>query len=586
MSQNERDHGHLHAQKGMLDYNTRSVISKKEVSMKTHRTLAVVWVVALALALTFTVACTAPASPPTPTSDGAKYGGTLRTILQSVVAGFDVHRKPAWAPVLGIPVFNNLVEFDTQKAEITPQNIVPGLAERWEASSDGKTWTFFLFKGVKWHDDKPFTADDIVYNLEKMVDPNRSANAAAFSTFDRAQKVDDYTVKVYLKAPAPDFLVQLAGPYASILPPQKATIDWKTTDYLVGTGPFKFKSAVSGVSYELVRNASYFKKDASGNQLPYLDGFQYFIVAERAAQTDAVITQRADMTQPTIGIANIEQLQRFQQQAKQIVLQYEERQNPVVFWFNVKSGPLKDVRVRRALAMLMDRTQLTLAAFGDLEFGNAKTAIFSAFYGLTTEEINKTVGWDKPYEQRVTIAQGLLKEAGYASGFKLRMLCPNVLEFTRKQQVIADAYRRYLNIDSQIDAVDFATLATRRDKGDFDLIQIELPAWIGEPNEVVGYVQTGSTANFLGYSNPEVDKLIAQESQEMDLAKRRQLVQSLERILLSDLPLMPTQFLRSPVGTWPYVKGFVAQTAAYGSRMSFDRVWLDTKDPHWATRPK
>lgn len=243
---------------------------------------------------------------------------------------------------MGYPVFNNLVQFDTQKAGLDPRNIVPGLAERWEASADGKTWTFFLYRGVKWHDDKPFTADDVVYNMAKMADAKRSGVVSSFPNFDRSEKVDDYTVKVYLKAPSPDFLVQLAGPYTMILPPQKANVDWRTTDYLVGTGPFMYKSSVGGVSYQLVRNPNYHKKDASGNRLPYLDGVNYLVINDRSAQIDALLTNRVDMTQPSTGISSQELLDRVKSSGRPIDVQLIGSQgSSETFFFNVKDPYLK-----------------------------------------------------------------------------------------------------------------------------------------------------------------------------------------------------------------------------------------------------
>ena len=225
--------------------------------------------------------------------------------------------------MFGELVFSNLVYFDPTKIDPDPKNLVGDLAEKWEISPDGKTYTFFIHPGIKWHDGKPFTADDVIYNLDKLSDPKRSLQAAVFPAYQKAEKVNDLTVKVTLSRPQPSFLANLAGGYSVFVAPQ-AGDKFQSSDFLIGTGPFKFKSATSGVSLSFVKNPDYFKKG-----LPYLDGVNYYIIADRSAQTDALITKRIDMTNALSGIANKETLDRIASQASGVGTAWG-RQNPQV----------------------------------------------------------------------------------------------------------------------------------------------------------------------------------------------------------------------------------------------------------------
>jgi len=557
------------------------------------KTLAVVLIVSLALALVLSCApqaVPAPAKPsapapapgpsasptpsaaspkPSPAAAQPKSGGIFRYWANGAPAGFDTHRKPSYAPIVCRPIFNGLLRFDLTKREIIPENIVGDLAERYEVSADGKTWTFFLQKGVKWHDGAPFSADDVVYSLNKMVDPKTSAIAGTLGAFDKVEKVDANTVKIYLKTPSPSLLVQLAGPFTSMQAKHKASVDWRSTDFLVGTGPFKYKSSAVGINYQSVKNPDYFRKG-----LPYLDGLNLTIIADRSAQVDAFATGQVEMTSVISGIPNKEALDRFRSQIKDAVLVQQAVQQGSVFWFNVERERVKDPRVRRAIALMVDPKEITDAGYGSEEWATYENAFMPAPYGLPKAEIDKLLGRGKPLDARIAEAKKLMADAGLASGFKLRYLVRSLPEQQRQVNVLADLCRRHLNIDPDIVAREATEARRVRDSKDFDLYLDQALNLMGEPDELMPYFVTG-VDNFMGYSNPAADKLWAQQSQTMDLAKRRQLTQEIERVLLTDVPAIPTTFMAYFTAWRPEVKGWVLQNASYASNICFEVVWLD-----------
>jgi peptide/nickel transport system substrate-binding protein len=513
---------------------------------------------------------TTPAQATTPAAPAVKTGGILRTWVGSAPGGFDVHRKPGYGPIFGNPVFNNLIRFDPDKAEISPATIVPDLADRWETSTDGKTLTFYLHKGVKWHDGTPFTSDDVVYSFNKMMDPKQSSLPSSMPAFDRIEKTDELTVKIYLKDPSPSFMVQVAGPYANIQPKSKATVDWRSTDFLVGTGPFKFKSATAGVSYDLMKNPDYFKPG-----LPYLDGINISIVTDRSAQVSAYVAGKFDVTNTVVGIANQEQYEQFSTQVKGAIVKSQAPQQGTVFWYNMTLPVFKDVRVRKAIALMVDPREMTIAGYGNEGFGEYDHAFMPGSYGLPKAEFEKLLGRDKAFAERVTEAKKLLADAGMSTGLKFKVTTVNTPEYIKRATLLSDLCRRNLGVEVEIVPLDATAARTAREKGDYQLFFDQTLNPLGEPDEVMSYFMTGSSANFIKYSNPELDKLGSDQSKSMDITKRKQLTQQIEKILLTDLPAVPICFSAFYIAWQPNLKGFIPQQAWYTSNSVFEKAWLD-----------
>jgi peptide/nickel transport system substrate-binding protein len=143
--------------------------------------------------------------------DGATAAKAQESTLQigsggSDIAALDPHRATTTMdkPLIGL-INNGLVRFAPGSAD--PKDLEPDLAERWECSADGKTWTFYLRKGVKFHGSwGELTADDVVYSLTRAGDARRSTFAADFSAVESIAKLDDYAVRIALKYPDPNFL--------------------------------------------------------------------------------------------------------------------------------------------------------------------------------------------------------------------------------------------------------------------------------------------------------------------------------------------------------------------------------------------
>jgi peptide/nickel transport system substrate-binding protein len=506
-----------------------------------------------------------------------KMGGTLKLWTNGAAAGYDAHMRTSYAPVATIPVFNNLVQFDPTKKETLPSNIIGDLAEKWTVSPDGLTYTFNLVKNATWHNGKPFNADDVMYSINKMLDPKRSTIFGNFAGFREITKLDDYSVRISLDKINPGFLMNLAHGYSPIYYRDGGSVDPKSTDWLMGTGPFKFSKLTTGVSIEFVKNPNYFRKDSAGRQLPYLDGVLYQIVTDRNAQVASVATGRLDMTSCTTGVSSMESLEMYKQSNPNIVFQKSGGafSGPGMI-FNLKQqGPWQDARVRQAFALVATTEELVTQAYGTTYFMNVESGVLPSAYALPTAEINKMLGRDLPQAQRIEKAKKLMADAGYKDGFSVSYLIPNLPESTRQAQFQADMLKRHLNVELKLDVREWGTVTSERNAGRFTATPWQPSTMLGEPNDLMPYFLSGSQLNLMGYSNPEADKLWAQQSTMLDYNQRKAVTQQIEKILLTDLPFTTQGFMYNVIALQPYVKGFVLPDHVYTSYMAFERVWLD-----------
>ncbi len=227
-----------------------------------------------------------------------KYGGSYTLALAAAPGSFNyfgITDNNAYTLIGN--VFEGLVEYNLETYKMEPN-----LAESWTASGDGKTWTFKLRKNVKWQDGADFTADDVVFTFKNFIfNTEARGNSAADFPDAKVEKLDDNTVRFLLSKPSGAILQSLR---LFIFPKHKllkftpeggakaadVNTPWGTStapSEIVGTGPFKFSSYTPDQKVVLSKNENYWKKDAFGNKLPYLDKLEYLIVKapeQRVAQ--------------------------------------------------------------------------------------------------------------------------------------------------------------------------------------------------------------------------------------------------------------------------------------------------------------
>lgn len=339
---------------------------------------------------------------PSQTSDRLVYGLTLSP------SGIDPHINAS--AELGIPltgVYDTLVyrTLDPQKG--TGEQFVPGLAESWELSDDGLTYTFRLRRDVSFHDGTPFNAEAVRANIERIADPDTQSQKAIFllGPFDSVEVIDQYTVAIHLSAPYAPLLDGLAQVYLGMASPA-ALAEWGP-DYQfhqVGTGPFKFVEYVLNDHLTLVRNDDYnwgpAIYDHSGPA--YLAEIEFRFFTDPASRALALEAGDADVMGelPPLDAARLRQDSRF------AILPIAIPGEPLGLMLNTKQPPLDDVRVRQALLFATDRNAIVQTVFG----GESPPAA-----GPLTEV---TLGYDPTLAERYPYnpdeAMALLDESGWA----------------------------------------------------------------------------------------------------------------------------------------------------------------------------
>ncbi len=226
-----------------------------------------------------------------------KQGGVLRVAHRDSPSSMSIHEEGTISVVMpAMGVFNNLVMFDPKVRQNSLEGIVPDLATKWTWSEDGKTLTFALREGVKWHDGKPFTAADVKCTFDLLAGTapeNFKVNFRKgwYANVEKVTTNGDFEAVVHLKTPQPALLALLASGFTPVYPCHVSPAEMRRAP--IGTGPFKFVEYKPNQSIKVVRNPTYWKPGR-----PYLDGIDYTIIANRSTAILSFVSGKFDMTFP------------------------------------------------------------------------------------------------------------------------------------------------------------------------------------------------------------------------------------------------------------------------------------------------
>jgi peptide/nickel transport system substrate-binding protein len=467
-------------------------------------------------------------------------GGTLVAATAAEPDQLDPHITTAYTSFQVLEnVFDTLVEPDDSLV------MVPALAESWEISDDGLTYTFDLRDGVTWHDGSPLTASDVVYSYGRW----STNNGWRFAEGTEVTAPDDDTVVFMLPAPAPNFLANL-GAYKGLAIVQEANVesgDIQTAP--VGTGPFKVAAWNTGDSVELVRNEDYW------GGAPALDGVTYRFIPDPTVALTSLQAGEVDWTS-NLPVQQVSSLKG----STDIVVESVPSNDYFYFAANETREPFSDARVRQALAWAIDRDAIVQAAW----FGNAvanQTAIpaTSAWY------------YDyAPYSRDLDQAAALLEEAGVEDlQIDLMVVSSETAAVTAAQVIAANLAE--IGVTVNIRQLDSGTWLAEQGAGNFDIF---MWAWVGnlDPNDFY-YSQHHSSGglNFQGYSNPETDSLLDQAASETDTDARKALYDQAAKLIVDDASYV---YLANPdisQGYSPKVQGYTVRGDA---AIRFDGVSL------------
>ena len=470
------------------------------------------------------------------------YGGTMTFAVQREQPGTDpMHFGSTGAD--GVAEKLGMVDWgiDRDVYDLTgafayiPQSVLTGrLAESWESSPDGLTYTFNIRKGVNWHDKAPMngrelTAQDIEYNYHRVwglgsgfTAPPETYTAGALVGIpvESVTATDKYTVAIKLKQPRLVALAPILIDWgAFIMPPEviKQHGDVKDWRNLVGTGPFMLTDWVEGSSMTWEKNPDYWGYDEKfpENRLPYFDGLSALIMKEPATILAALRSGQVDYV-GVIGIAEM-----IYTPEKESI----ERTNPEIafypwsirsensFPFNMATdNPFsKDVRVRRAMQMALDLETMNNTYFRGVAKWKPRGVLGDAIVGYNTpfeewpEEVRKGYMYDPEG------AEKLLDEAGYprgADGIRIKATAHVFEHADFDYAQLAASYWKAIGVDVEIIASEAATHGARvREHTYGDMVMwISGMNWL-DPVVALGLAYSKGGYNPSGYNDPEYDRL-------------------------------------------------------------------------------
>jgi peptide/nickel transport system substrate-binding protein len=435
----------------------------------------------------------------------------------------------------------------------------PLLAESW--TSEGNTWTFKLRKGVKFSDGSPFTADDVVYTYARV--PKVPNSPSPFTIYlqgiEKVEAVDPLTVRITTKQPYPLLANNLANvpimsskaAAGSTAPEGKTTAELNSGNGLVGTGPYKFVSWQRGAEIVLDRNPNYWGKK------PVFDKITYRPLSSAAARVAALLSGGVDMIEdpPTDDLANLKKntaLNVVEKPSARVIYvaldQFGEKTPGII---GTAKNPLLDKRVRQALSLAIDRNALVERIMG----GVAKPAAQLLPYPMQGASA-KLVEPEKPDVEK---AKALLKEAGYGNGFAIQLGAPNgrYINDSRVAQTIASMWSR-IGVKTSVEAAAPPVFFKNRDSYAYSAYLAGWAVSTGEmsnalnsllvtPNPALGI----GTTNRSRYSNPAMDKLVAEASTIMDDKARSAKLAEASEVAMADYAMLPIHF---ELSTWAMKK--------------------------------
>ncbi|CAG0945619.1 Oligopeptide-binding protein AppA [Anaerolineae bacterium] len=515
-----------------------------------------------------TGATPAPAGKPaaTPAAAQPQYGGVLTRASQGEPANFDMFSNSSSFTLAAIaPCYNSLVMFDP----LNPSKIIGDLAESWEIAPDGKRITFKLVKGAKFHDGKPLTSADVKYTFDTVRNPSQgvvSVRKNVLAAVDGIEAPDDYTVHFVLKRSNPSLLLNLATPWFLVAPKHILQEKGDMKNVIVGSGPFKLKEHVRGVSIELVKNPDYHVKGR-----PFLDGFKIFQIPDAAT---AFANFRTGQILYNDAMTRSEADQVLKELGDKVLIQSANSFVGDPFAMNSKRKPFDDIRVRKALAYAVDHNEAVKVLMeGD---GVVAGLLPPMTWGLPASELEKLPGYGKDAAANRAEAKKLLAEAGYPNGFSATMVVRKAAGTHEARGLFLKDQFSKIGVEIKVDIQETAKYLDIMNKRDFDIATTVISGTADDPDSLLGDIFTcQGTLNYSGVCNPQADELFIQQSQTVDETERKKLVNQMELAYINGYNTVSLYYKKKLMGSWQRVHNYVMHPEPDNNRR-LQEVWLSS----------
>ncbi|WP_375519865.1 ABC transporter substrate-binding protein [Paenibacillus medicaginis] len=427
--------------------------------------------------------------------------------------------------------------------------VVPQLAESYEVSEDGKTYTFHLRQGVLFHNGKEMKAEDVVASMEKWLATSTQGQAnlkgAAFS------KIDDYTVQLTLEAPSliGSYILADTAPFPGIMP--KEVIDAAGPEGVkefIGTGPYKLEEWKTDQYVHLAKFADYAPQETEssglgGKKNAYLDEIYFRYVTDESTRVAGIMTGEYDAA---FGIPfdNAEQIE-----STDGVSNYFSEGGIVTYVFNKKAGPFADQKLRQAFNLALNYDEALTAAYSDSRFYKLDSSLALP---SQTDWYSKA-GAEQYNVNDIEKAKQLVAESSY-SGEEVVILTTRDYPEQYNLAVVAQEVLKSIGVNAKLDVYDWPTVQERRtDENNFDLFAVSFATRA----TIHQYPFLESGADYPGWTNsPEIDELLAQIQVAPSIEAAKPLVDELNRKNWEYLPIIKLGNIQNLIAVRDNVKGF------------------------------
>ncbi len=494
-------------------------------------------------------------------------GGTLTAAMERDATNFDpIRQSDSYSAVVMNQVLDTLYEVDKDN------KVVGRLVEKTEMPQSN-IYVMTLRKGVKFHDGTDLDAEAVKFNLQRhLPDPPESAGAATKPVSVRRQDVKDvetievtgtHSLKITLKTAYAPFLNKLVGGPGFVVSPtaiQKLGEALQRDLTGAGSGPYRFAQWQKDTQVVVERNPTYWRKDADGGALPYLDRLVFKPISNEDARLTNLRTGEVDVL---IGNPPWKNVAELKCESGLTV-----RQIPGTGWsliaLNTTSEPFNDPAIRRAFSYAIDREQIL------------KTVYFG-FGDVLDTPVPRSLTWASESGAHPYMKQDLARakqemQSAWKSSVKFTLhIANNSPQILQTAELIKDQIKG-VGLELEIQQVEFSTLLSLGQTGAFQSLTL---GWTGDvdPDGMTSLYATGSGTNFPRYSSPETDRLLAEARSNVEQTKRGDAYKAVQKVLWQDQPMIvywnPPQVsaVRKPVQNYPQTyNGF------WGSR-DFERMW-------------
>jgi len=456
-----------------------------------------------------------------------RKGGTINVLVQPEPPGLMmgiVQNGPT--QLISGNIYEGLLRYDDK---LNPQ---PQLATSWAMSKDGKTYTFKLKPGVKWHDGKPFTSADVVFSVDVFLRKTHARLRGNLEAVEAIKAIDPLTVEFTLKYPFGPFLGMFENGTMPMVPKHL----YEGTDFAtnpanatpIGTGPFKFKEWAKGSYILLEANPAY---HVAG--VPLVDKVYYHVIPDAAARAAAFESGKVDIV-PGGGVEYFDVQRLAKLPGVAVSTKGWEFFSPHSWlWINNRKAPMNNVKFRQALMHAIDREAMAkIAWYG---FAKPATGPFNSSIKFASADVPK-------YPKDIAKAKKLLEEAGY-KGETIRLLPLPYGESWQRQAEMVRQGLTQAGIKVELVATDVAGWGQRLNEWDYDLAFTYLYQY-GDPalgvarNYTSQNIAKGSPFNNVeGYVNSRVDALFAAGARATDPDSRQKAYLEVQKLLVEEVPV-------------------------------------------------